>query len=116
MNNHSRKSMIVRCIIAACLSLIMTVVMVVMNFSELGATALLMGLFALIVFFIEFFGICIEPLMYFRLVKDAFTNVGIAAFVSVFWGILMIFIGMIIFTFKSFFLGIKGVIYLIKSR
>lgn len=115
MNNRSRKSILTRCIVAACLTLVPLISMVVLGFPEQGAIVLLYALLTSIGVFIEIFGFCIEPLMYFRLVKEAFVGGATAMFHSVFWGFIMIFIGGAVVSVKSFILGIKGIIYLLTN-
>ncbi len=116
MNNRSRKSILTRCIVAACITLVPFIATVVSAFPEQGVIALLYALLTCIGLFIECFGFCIEPLMYFRLVKEAFVGGATAMFHSVFWGLIMIFIGGAVVGVKCFILGIKGIIYLIKTK
>lgn len=113
MNNLSRKSILTRCIVAACITLIPAIAMIVLGFFESNVTMLLNAVFMYVLLFPEIFGICIEPRMYFRLVTDAFIG---GAKANVFWGLIMIFLAGAIVGIKSFILGIKGIIYLIKNK
>lgn len=113
MNNLSRKSILTRCIVAACITLIPAIALIVLTFSQYKAMALLYAALIYALLFLEIFGICIEPRMYFRLVTNAFIG---GAKANVFWGLIMIFLAGAIVGVKSFILGIKGIIYLIKNK
>lgn len=116
MNNLSRKSILTRCRVAACITLIPAIAMIVLGFFELNKFNVMMLLnvvWMYVLLFPEIFGICIEPRMYFRLVTNAFIG---GAKANVFWGLIMIFLAGAIVGVKSFILGIKGIIYLIKNK
>ncbi len=119
MNGKTRKQLLTRLIIAACITLAALIFMMI-NFISEGIDVvqlLLIMLVGMPFVFFEIYGFVIEPKLYFTLLAKTFRNLlASLSFFGIFIGIFMIFIDCIIAMIQLIIIGVKALIFIIKNR